>query len=71
MRALSPAANRERHIPLVGDRVACPRLGSVDLERCRECPYLVRVGTPGGSGEPDVGFVVCSVAAAGPSDIDW
>ena len=71
MRALTSAASRERHIPLVGDRVACPRIGWADVERCRECPYLLRVGAFGGSSETELEFVVCSMAPAGPSDIDW
>jgi hypothetical protein len=40
---------RERHIPVEGNRVACQRAGTVDLDRCRECVYLLRlelVGTP-------------------------
>ena len=34
---------QERHIPVEGDRVACQRMGSVMLDRCRECVYLLRI----------------------------
>lgn len=27
---------------VIDGRVGCPRLGDVDLERCLECPFLVR-----------------------------
>lgn len=37
----------ERRIPLVGNRVACPRIGWVEIDRCRECVYLVRVEIEG------------------------
>jgi hypothetical protein len=41
---LSVASNsEERRVRVVGDRVACWRLGSVALDRCRECLYLLRL----------------------------
>lgn len=46
-----------RHIPVASNLVACPWLGTVELDRCRECVYLLRlelVGTPPG------GHVVCA-----------
>lgn len=33
----------ERRVRVVGGRVACWRIGSVDLDRCRECLYLLRL----------------------------
>jgi hypothetical protein len=35
-------ADKHLRLAVTGGRVDCPRLGSVDLERCAECPYLVR-----------------------------
>jgi hypothetical protein len=35
--------SEERRVRVVGDRVACSRIGSVDLDRCRECVYLLRL----------------------------
>lgn len=37
----TPSGYRWR-LRVEGGRVACPRLGDVDFERCLECPYLVR-----------------------------
>ena len=61
----------EHWIPVIGGQVACPRLGVVELDRCRECTYLVRVAAAG----PDrleVTDVVCLGATVGESDPnDW
>ena len=35
-------AGRQLRLAVSDARVACPRLGNVDIERCAECPYLVR-----------------------------
>jgi hypothetical protein len=56
--ATEAAASGER-IPVVGDRVTCPRIGPVNVDRCPECIYLIRLevrapATPR--------YVVCSVA---------
>jgi hypothetical protein len=40
----SASANSERRLRTVGDRVACPRIGTTDLLRCAECVYLLRLG---------------------------
>ena len=47
----------ERHIPIEGNRVACRRMGTVELDRCRECLYLLRLELVGTS---PTGLVVCA-----------
>lgn len=47
----------ERHIPVEDNRVACPRMGTVELDRCRECVYLLRIEL---AGTPPAGHVVCA-----------
>jgi hypothetical protein len=59
-----------RRMPVVGDRVACWRIGSVDLERCRECLYLLRLEQTG-SDRARQEFVVCSDAALEADDFAW
>lgn len=62
---LSPvdgSAQLEVRLPAKDGRVACPRLGEVGLERCLECPWLLRIQ----AGEHDV--VVCSVTDP-PTDL--
>ena len=53
-------------------RVACRRLGSVVIDRCRECVYLVSLedGAAGGSA---AAYVVCSQDESGPeaADFEW
>jgi len=51
--------SQERRVRVVGDRVACWRLGSVELARCRECLYLVRMEAGGATAPP---HVVCTAA---------
>lgn len=51
----------ERRARVIGNRVACWRIGSVDLDRCRECLYLLRLEV---AGEPPSGRVVCAAATA-------
>jgi hypothetical protein len=51
---------QERRCRLVGNRVDCWRIGPVEVDRCRECVYLLRVEV---AGTPASGEVVC----AGPS----
>lgn len=48
---------QERRCSVIGDRVACWRIGSVDLDRCRECVYLLRLEV---AGTPASGDVVCA-----------
>jgi nucleotide-binding universal stress UspA family protein len=43
-----------RQIPIRADRVACPLLGDVDLDRCRECDHLIRVESAAGTAERTV-----------------
>ena len=40
----SANANTERRLRLVGDQVACRRVGPTDVRRCAECVYLLRLG---------------------------
>ena len=47
----------ERHIPIEGNRVACQRMGTVELDRCRECVYLLRLELERTS---PTGLVVCA-----------
>jgi hypothetical protein len=46
-----------RRVRVDGNRVACWRIGSVDLDRCHECLYLLRLEV---AGEPASGSVVCT-----------
>jgi hypothetical protein len=55
--AAEPGGKQERRCRVSGDRVACWRIGSVELERCRECLYLLRLEV---AGEPASGVVVCA-----------
>ena len=34
---------RERRLRVVGERVACRRIGPTDVRRCAECVYLLRL----------------------------
>ena len=36
-------AEGELRIRVIDDRVDCPRVGTVDIDRCRECAYLLRL----------------------------
>jgi hypothetical protein len=56
--ATEAAASGEQ-IPVVGNRLTCPRIGVVDLDRCRECTYLIRLE---GGAPATPRYVVCSVA---------
>ncbi len=40
----SASANSERRLRMVGDSVACRRIGVTDVRRCAECVYLLRLG---------------------------
>ena len=40
----SANAKGERQLRVVGDRVACRRIGPTEVERCAECVYLLRLG---------------------------
>ena len=48
---------RERRVPVERNRVACGRIGSVAIDRCQECPYLLRLEV---AGEPRSAHVVCA-----------
>ena len=41
---LPTPANGERRVRVIGDRVACRRIGPTDVRRCAECVYLLRLG---------------------------
>lgn len=64
----------EHWIAVTRGKVACPRVGVADLDRCRECMYLVRLGGTGPD-RPDATYVVCLGAAADGqsdlSDLEW
>jgi hypothetical protein len=55
----------EYRINVIRGQVACPRVGPVALDRCRECTYLVRLedAAPDRAGGS---YVVCSRAAVVP-----
>ena len=55
----------ELRIPVIDARVDCPRVGTVDLDRCRECAYLLRLDDAVLAGASGI-HVVCSATAAGP-----
>jgi hypothetical protein len=47
----------ERRVPLIGGRVECWRVGLVDVDRCMECDYLLRLEI---AGAPPSGSVICA-----------
>jgi hypothetical protein len=47
-----------RRLPVSVDRVACWRIGPVELDRCRECVYLMRL-EGAHPGDPRAASVVC------------
>ena len=62
-------SNGERRVRVVRNCVECPRIGSAELDRCRECPYLVTLHV---MGEPPSGYVVCADADVDPgSEHAW
>ena len=50
-------------IRVIDERVDCPRLGTVVLDRCRECAYLLRMEDAILAGMSET-HVVCSAASA-------
>lgn len=48
----------QRRLPVEGNRVTCRRLGSIELDRCRECLYLVAL-VDGAAPGSAVNSVVC------------
>lgn len=71
MRILAASADSsERRIPVVQGRVACPGIGLVDLDRCRECSYLSWLEDTGVDGQR-AACVVCSLTTTEPSVGDW
>lgn len=52
-----PSETGTRRVQVDANRVACWRIGSVDLDRCRECLYLLKLDV---AGEPPSGHVVCA-----------
>ena len=68
--AATIAAEAEQRRTRVKDnRVACRRIGSVDLDRCLECLYLIRL-EDSGAAEPAALYVVCADAAL-DADVDF
>lgn len=66
----APVESSEIRIPVVLGRVACPRIGSVDLDRCRECPYLSCLEEMD-AGARGPAFVVCSLTTVEQPDMVW
>ena len=62
----------ELQINVTGGQVACPRVGAVSLDRCRECLYLLRFGATDPD-RPGVAYVVCTAVdvQSDPSDMAW
>ena len=58
-------ADGELRISVIDARVACPRVGTVDLDRCRECAYLLRLDDTVLAEAPAI-HIVCSATATGP-----
>ncbi len=48
-----------RRLPVSVDRVACWRIGPVELDRCRECVYLMRLDGAH-AGDREAASVVCA-----------
>jgi hypothetical protein len=48
-----------RRLPVSVDRVTCWRIGPVELDRCRECVYLIRL-EGGHAGDAGAASVVCA-----------
>jgi hypothetical protein len=67
-------AEREVRIRVIDDRVECPRVGTVEIDRCRECVYLLRLETAGQQRTSEA-FVLCASVAADPlsdiADMSW
>lgn len=60
-------ADGVRH-PVFAERVICARLGSVEIDRCRECVYLLRIERS--AGRPT--HVVCAAQDCEPDlDLTW
>ena len=57
------APDTELRFPVVAGRVGCLVIGPVDVDRCRECVYLVRV-EEADSRRAGVASIVCSFARA-------
>ena len=62
----------EQQIRVIGGQVACPRVGVVDLDRCRECVYLMRFGVTNPD-RPGAAYVACTAvdAQSDLSDMGW
>jgi hypothetical protein len=52
---------------VIDDRVDCPRVGCIDIDRCRECAYLLRLEDAAQAATSKT-HVVCS--AADPTDLE-
>lgn len=71
MRILAGSAeSSEARIPVVRGRVACPHLGLVDLDRCRECSYLSCLEETDDDGHAGAS-VNCSFTTAERTDMDY
>jgi hypothetical protein len=60
----------ERRTRVEGNRVACWRIGSVELDRCRECLYLVRLEGGASSPQRQPTYVLCADAAV-EAEVDF
>lgn len=71
-RAASAALDQhQRRTRVEGDRVACWRIGSVDLDRCRECVYLLRLVRFGARGSSATDVVCADVGYDAGADLAW
>jgi hypothetical protein len=58
----------EVRYPVLAGRVTCVRLGAVEVERCRECVYLLRMESSAGTPT----HVVCAAQDLEPEfDFAW
>jgi hypothetical protein len=64
------AESTARRIPVVHGRVACPHLGLVDLDRCRECSYLSCLEETDADGHA-AASVYCSFTTAERIEMDY
>lgn len=69
--AAEMSGTNERRIRVIGNRVACSRIGVVALERCRECDYLLRLDEVSEPRKPQKYVVCAEVAQDAETDFAW
>ena len=65
------ARRNEHRISVVRYRVACPRVGTVELDRCRECVFLLRLEAIGSDRSCGAHVVCMPTGAASRSEFEW